>query len=62
MSIGTFNELLGFYRQHGLEDTRFIEAEEKITIFIYIYRFSVSQTITSEVFGRSPNIISRAFH
>ena len=62
MSIKTFDELLDFCRQHGFDDTRFMKAEEKVAIFIYICRFGVSQTIASEVFGRSPDTISRAFH
>ena len=62
MSVETFNELVNFCVKHGLQRTRYMAVDEKLAIFIYICRFGISQWVAAEIFGRSPDTISRTFH
>ena len=42
MSIETFDALKDFCVQNGLRRTRYMEIDEKLSLFLYIYRFGVS--------------------
>ena len=57
----TFDALVEWCTTHGLDGGQ-VEAQEKVAIFIYTCRFGVSVSVIEELFGRSQDTISRAFH
>jgi hypothetical protein len=44
----------------GLRDSRYIRLEEKLAIFLYIYRTEAGSDNTELVFGGAPNTILRS--